>query len=71
MLGRERDDPEVDHFEHLAPTHVDEGEQALEGAGVAVVLLGLPQVGQAARDPPALFVAEPEGAGRPRVDLHQ
>ena len=70
-LGRERHDAEVDDLEHLAPSHVDVGHQALERAGVPVVLLGFAQEGQAARDATVLLVGQPEGAGRPRVDLHE
>ena len=71
MLGREGHDPKVDHLEHLTPTHVDESEKALERAGVAVVLFGLPQVSQTAGDPASLFVAKTERTGRPGVDLHE
>ena len=70
-VGREGDDAEVDHLEHLAPAHVDEGQQALERAGVAVVVGRLAQVGQALGDPAALLVVEAERARRPGVDLDQ
>ncbi len=68
-LGWERHDAQVEHLEYLAPAHVDEGQQPLERPRVAVVLLRLAQVGEAARDAAALLVAQPEGAGGPGVDL--
>ena len=69
--GRDGDDPVVEHLEDLAPSHVDDGQQALDGAGVAVVVGGGAQVGDALGDAAALLVLEPEGAGRPGVDLDQ
>ncbi len=69
-LGWERHDAQVEHLEYLAAAHVHEGEQPLERPRVAVVLLRLAQVGEAARDAPALLVGEPERAGGPGVDLH-
>ena len=68
---RDRRHPVVRHLEHLAPTHVHEGEQPLERAGVPVVLLGLTEVGEAAGDPPSLLVRKTEGAGGPGIDLDQ
>ena len=41
MFGGKGTTPVSDDFEHLAPAHVDEGDQALERAGVAVVLLAV------------------------------
>ena len=70
-LGRERHDAEVDDLEHLATPHVDVGHETLEGAGVAVVLLRLAQIGQAARDATVLLVGQAERAGRPGIDLHE
>src|SRR6202035_315596 len=71
VFRREGHDPEVDHFEYLTATHVDESEQSFERTCVAIVVFRLPQVGQAAGDSPSLFMAETERAGRPGVDLHQ
>ena len=40
-LGRDGHDAGVEDLEHLAPCHVDEGDDSLDGAGVPVVLGGV------------------------------
>ena len=61
----------VEHLEHLAPPHVDDGQQPLERTGIAIVVGRLAQVGQALGDPTPLLVLEPEGPCGPRVDLDE
>ena len=69
--GRDGDGAVVEHLEHLATAHVDDGQQALERAGIAVVVGRVAQVGQALGDATALLVLEAEGPRGPGVDLDQ
>ena len=70
-LGRDRDHTQVDDLEHDAASHVDEGHQPLQRAGVPVVVGRVAQVGQGPGDAPVLLVVQREIAGRPRIDLDQ
>ena len=70
-LGRDGHDPGVDDLEHLAAGHVDEGDDSLDGMGVAVVVGRVAHVGQAPADPAPFLVRHAEGPRRPRVDLHR
>ena len=65
-----RDEHKVVYYTaDLAPSDVDGRHHTLDGMGVAVVGLAVPDVGEHAQKTPPGFVGVAEVAGRPRIEL--
>ena len=67
--GRDRHGGLFEHLQHLVVEQVDDGHDALNGASVAVVVLGVAQVGDGLEDAVFGLPLVAEVAGRPGVDL--
>ena len=67
--GRDRHGGLFEHLQHLVVEQVDDGHDALNGPSVAVVVLGVAQVGDGLEDAVFGLPLVAEVAGRPGVDL--